>query len=109
MMATRSITPPRRGRWTWLAAVALVGVLSGVPQTHAQSSKPTEYQVKGVYLLNFGRFVARPGHTAAGGNPVNVCVLGQDPFGPSLDEIVAGEAINGVRVGVRRILRPQEA
>jgi hypothetical protein len=36
-------------------------------------------------------------------------VLGQDPFGPALDAVLAGETINGKAVLARRVLKPQDA
>jgi len=38
-----------------------------------------------------------------------ICVLGQDPFGPALDTIVAGETIGGKAVLAKRVLKPQDA
>jgi len=86
--------------WVFLAA-------GGLP---AQQPKPSEYQVKAAYLYNFGRFVKWPAGIAAGkGDSFAVCVLGQDPFGATLDAILAGEALDGKPVVIRRIAKPQEA
>jgi hypothetical protein len=38
-----------------------------------------------------------------------ICVLGTDPFGATLDEIVAGKVIDERPVAVRRILGPSES
>jgi len=65
--------------------------------------------VKAVYLYNFGRFVEWPGSAAAKANSFNVCVLGQDPFGPVLDSVLAGERIGGKNVVARRIENPQDS
>jgi hypothetical protein len=76
----------------------------------AQQSKPSEYQVKAAYLYNFGRFVKWPPGVAAGkGDSFLVCVLGRDPFGPILDSTLAGEALEGKPVAIRRIAREQDA
>src|SRR5882757_3777598 len=76
----------------------------------AQQAKPSEYQVKAAYLYNFGRFVKWPAGVAAGkGDSFPVCVLGRDPFGPILDSTLAGEALEGKPVALRRISKPQEA
>jgi hypothetical protein len=76
----------------------------------AQQAKPSEYQVKAAYLYNFGRFVKWPAGVAAGkGDSFPVCVLGRDPFGPILDSTLAGEALEGKPVVIRRITRPQDA
>jgi len=82
-------------------------VATGLP---AQQPKPSEYQVKAAYLYNFGRFVKWPARTATGkDDSFAVCVLGQDPFGQTLDSTLAGEALDGKPVEVRRISRPQQA
>jgi hypothetical protein len=68
---------------------------------------PTEYQVKAAYLYNFGRFVEWPLNTAPGGS-FTVCILGQDPFGPTLDSTLAGETISGKAIVAKRISTPKE-
>jgi hypothetical protein len=76
----------------------------------AQQTKPNEYQVKAAYLYNFARVVKWPAVIAAGkGDSFAVCVLGQDPFGSTLDSTLAGEALDGKPVVIRRIARPQDA
>src|SRR5467141_3012949 len=76
----------------------------------AQQPKPNEYQVKATYLYNFGRFVKWPGTVPVSkGDSFPVCVLGRDPFGPILDSTLAGEALEGKPVVIRRITRPQDA
>jgi hypothetical protein len=76
----------------------------------AQQPKPSEYQVKAAYLFNFGRFVKWPaGIAAVKGDSFAVCVLGLDPFGSTLDSTLAGEALDGKPVVIRRIARPQDA
>jgi hypothetical protein len=75
----------------------------------AQGAKPTDYDVKAVYLYNFGRFVEWPSSVTAKSDVFNVCILGQDPFGPALDAILAGETISGKNISAKRISTPQEA
>jgi hypothetical protein len=76
----------------------------------AQQAKPSEYQVKAAYLYNFGRFVKWPTGVAAGkGDAFPVCVFGRDPFGRILDSTLAGEALEGKPVAIRRIAREQDA
>lgn len=75
----------------------------------AQGLKPTDYDVKAVYLYNFGRFVEWPASAMTYGDSFNVCILGQDPFGRALDDTLAGENIGGRSVTAKRISTPQEA
>lgn len=74
-----------------------------------QKSRPSEYQVKAVYLYNFTRFVEWPPQAPAmRSSSFAICVLGRDPFGPALDATVAGESVGGKSVVARRISKPEE-
>ncbi len=65
--------------------------------------KPTEYQVKAAFLYNFAKFVDWPSGSASEKAPsFNLCVLGQDPFGPCLDDL-QGKIIRDKKVAIRRI------
>ena len=73
-------------------------------------AKPDEYQVKAAYLYNFGRFVEWPAKlTTANTGSFNICILGEDPFGPALDTTLAGEMIANQKVAARRISSLQES
>jgi hypothetical protein len=86
--------------------VAVIAVAASFGAS-AQNSKPQEYEVKATYLYNFARFVEWPAVAVeAKGNSFDVCVLGQDPFGPTLDAVVAGETIAGKAVAARRVSKP---
>ena len=75
----------------------------------AQHSKPTEYEVKATYLYNFSRFVEWPAKAAqAESASFAICVLGQDPFGPALNAILADETIAGRSVVAKRIPSTQD-
>jgi len=68
-------------------------------QTHS------EYDLKAAFLYNFARFVTWPDHSGTNGNHgdgrFEICVLGTDPFGPSLD-ILAGKRVGTSTVVVHR-------
>jgi YfiR/HmsC-like len=65
---------------------------------------PSEYEVKAAFLLNFTKFVDWPPAAFADANsPIALCVLGQDPFGQALDDMIEGEAVSGRKLMVRRI------
>jgi hypothetical protein len=84
-------------------------VLFAVSTLSAEQPKPSEYQVEAVYLLNFAKFVEWPAKATPPEEPFNICVLGQYPFGAALDKTIAGESIDGRKVVVQRISKPQEA
>ena len=108
-------TPPQRvtgGRPCHLSqfiALAVAWVLAGASCLHAQQANPTEYEVKAAYLYNFGKFVEWPAKVTAVSDFFSICVLGEDPFGSTFDATIAGESINGKKVVVKRITKPQDA
>jgi len=100
----------RRSRFLATFAGCCLACLTGAGSLTAQPPKPSQYQVKAAYLLNFGKFVewpAKPG--TASDEPFHICVLGKDPFGTSLDAALAGETINRAPLAARRIAKPQDA
>jgi hypothetical protein len=87
--------------------VALVLLFAGILLA---TSRPSEYEVKAVYLLNFGRFVTWPvQQETLPPDTFPICVLGQDPFGQALDNTLSGEKLGGISVAARRIQKPQDA
>ena len=78
------------------------------PIAGGQEAKPTEYEVEAAYLSNFGRFVEWPARQA-GSEAFNVCVFGQDPFGPLLDGALRGETIGSAPMVAKRLTGMEEA
>jgi hypothetical protein len=88
-----------------MTAAAFALLLPAVGSGAAQRPRVVtqEYDLKAVFLFNFTQFVEWPAESFAGpGTPIVIGVLGEDPFGASLDEIVAGEAIHDHPLVVRR-------
>jgi YfiR/HmsC-like len=70
----------------------------------ADAQASLEYEVKAAFLLNFAKFVEWPANAFSSPNsPLAICILGKDPFGRALDEIVRGERIGGHPAIVRRM------
>ncbi|HVU18285.1 MAG TPA: YfiR family protein [Candidatus Didemnitutus sp.] len=68
-----------------------------------------EYDIKAAFLYNFATFVEWPPQTfASEGGPIVIGVLGVDPFGSSLDEMVSGPRPNARALEVRRFNRLDE-
>lgn len=105
----RCVNCGRTCRLSQFMALAVAWVLVGASCLHAQQSNPTEYQVKAAYLYNFGKFVEWPAKVTAASDFFSICVLGEDPFGSTFDATIAGESINGKKVVVKRITKPQDA
>lgn len=91
-------------------AVVLAAVLSLAAALPGRAqAPPTEYEVKAVFLFNFSQFVDWPEAAFADGrSPLIIGVLGNDPFGATLDEIVRGETVNGRPLAVRRYQSPDQ-
>lgn len=75
----------------------------------APGHHPTEYQVKAVFLFHFTQFVEWP-DTAFDDRsaPLVIAVLGEDPFGSFLDEVVRDETVGGRPIVVRRYERAED-
>jgi hypothetical protein len=94
----------------WITAVVFAGGALAASGVYAQKLKPTDYEVKAVYLFNFARLVEWPSATEVSkSESFAICVLGQDPLGPALDSVVAGENIGGRAVTARRISKAQDS
>lgn len=82
------LIPKRRSRW-YLAAVSLV---CGLGSGGLLAQVANEYEVKAAFLCKFASFVDWPdGIPAAAGGHRCIGVVGDDPFGPVLDEVAAGK------------------
>jgi hypothetical protein len=103
----RIIAIPKCG-WFKFLAVLLWALLSS-PYMHAQKTKPTDYQVKAAYLINFARFVDWPDKLGMLQDPFTICIFGPDPFGRTLDTMLAGEKVAGRSVVAKRISTPQDS
>lgn len=70
-----------------------------------------EYEVKAAFLFNFTKFVQWPVTAFESAEaPFTICIVGDDPFGKTLDDIVQGESVNGHRITVQRLQAdPQNA
>ncbi|UII33179.1 YfiR family protein [Fulvivirga ulvae] len=62
----------------------------------AQKPIPREYQVKAAFLFNFTQFIEWPQNAfSTHDTPFTVGILGEDPFGVYLEEIVYNEKVEG--------------
>jgi hypothetical protein len=85
------------GRWSCLFCIWLV-LIPG--EARAQTK---EYQVKAAFLLNFAQFVEWPEAAFSGSDPpLRIGILGNDPFGPALEQILNGESIGNHKLTIRR-------
>ncbi len=100
--------PPTGGRLRLLLIACLMTVGAGYPAALGQSVN--EYQVKAAFLYNFAKFVEWPqGSFKGAADPITICVLGQDPFGPLLEDTVKGKTLDGRGFVVRHLSDVQQA
>jgi hypothetical protein len=93
--------------WIWLAGSG--GAI--IPRQAAAQAPPSqEYQVKAAFLFNFAQFITWPTNAFTEvQSPLVIGILGTDPFGSVLDEIVRGEKANGHPLVVQRYRQIEEA
>jgi YfiR/HmsC-like len=76
----------------------------------ALGQSASEYQVKAAFLYNFAKFVEWPAPSFKGLNdPINICVVGQNPFGSMLEDTVRGKTLEGRAFVVRNLPDVQQA
>ena len=90
-------------------ALAITSIVIAAPYLHAQKSGPTENEVKSAYLYNFGKFVEWPAKAASVGEFFSICVLGDNSFASTLETTIAGESINGKKMLVKHVAKPQDS
>ena len=89
-------------QWAWLILTTLSGLCVAPPCAAEEITAP-EYKVKAAFLYNFAKLVEWPSNAfASAQSPFVLGVLGTDPFGKSLDEVVAGKKVHGHPVVVTR-------
>jgi hypothetical protein len=104
----------RNRRWTTLGQrIACLGGLVwlgfATPAVAAEPAPSAEYQLKAVFLFNFAQFVEWPAHAFRDAKaPLVIGILGVDPFGPFLDQLVRGEKVGDRPLIVRRFRRTDD-
>jgi hypothetical protein len=77
--------------------------------SRAQETRFDEYQVKAAFLYNFAKFVEWPPATFANPqDPIGICIVGQSPFGLTLDDTVRGKKIGERAFAVRSVPDTQQ-
>ncbi len=80
--------------------------MSSLLLVQGESPRTSEYQLKAVFLFNFVQFVDWPPSATQDSQPsLLIGILGDDPFGTFLDEIVRGERLGARSIQVRRYRR----
>jgi hypothetical protein len=81
----------------WRMALLALALLSW-PFKLAQSVELSEYQLKAAFIYNFAVFTEWPAEV---GTPLNLCILGPDPFGDEINDL-QGKAVGNRTLAVLR-------
>jgi len=100
---------PCRWRWGLLnkmsSALLLLSALlfSSTPGWSAETGNYKEYQIKAAFLYNFTQFIEWPTNAfPEASTPLKIGILGTDPFGKTLDDLVRDEKVSGHPLAVVR-------
>jgi hypothetical protein len=93
-----------RWRWRHIGLIALVILLAGLGATpSAAALEASEAAIKAAFLYKFGFFVEWPDSAfAASDSPINLCIVGPDPFGAALDDAVKGKTVGNRPITLHR-------
>lgn len=87
--------------------LALSVSLSWAPEANAEASDasdPSEYLIKAGFIFNFAKFVEWPAPAfAQPDSPIVIGILGTDPFGTTIDQIVRDKKIGARGFVVKRL------
>ena len=91
--------------WSLFFLLLQFGPFSG----HLRGQAIKEYDLKAVFLYHLAQFVDWPPEAyPATDTPLVIGVLGQDPFGKALDEIIQNEVVKNRKLIVQRYRRLEE-
>lgn len=90
------------------AAAPVLAVLLMLVFASSALGSDLEYRVKAAFLYNFTKFVDWPDEVLQSADTVTICVVGEDPFGSSLDTTIRGKTTGSRTLSARRIRQPEE-
>ena len=68
-----------------------------------------ESEVKAVFLFNLTKFIVWPEEINDGAKTqFSIAILGTDPFGRNLDQVILSETVKGRRIGIRHYQKQEE-
>lgn len=91
------------------AGLAALGLAVFVLPLAAQT-RPSQYDVEGAYLLDFGKFTQLTAASQALRRATfDICILGRDPIGPTIDKLAGDETIDRRKVRIVRDINAAQA
>lgn len=93
------------GQLSWILGIRRFGaaIVLALGSATGQTAPVPEYQAKASFLLNIAQFVTWPSQSPDA--PLVIGILGDDPFGPYLDEAVRGQKVNERSIIIQRLRR----
>jgi hypothetical protein len=93
-----------------LWALLTVAAFWTVKSYSAEAEPVPEYNVKAAYLLLFARYAHWPEEVFPSADaPLLIAVIGEDPFGPILDETMRDQRVGSHPVQILRVQNPEAA
>lgn len=91
-------------RCKWLLALACLSLACARAVGGEASVEAGEYQIKAAFVYNLTKFADWPDASFASSNaPIVIGIVGQDPFGSALNDIVRGELVRHRRLVIKRL------
>ena len=92
-----------------VAVLVAVAWLAVVCPSQAQQRRFNDREVKAVFLFNFAQFTEWPPRAFSDPqSPIVIGILGEDPFGRALDDVVTGEAVRNRQLVIERLRRVED-
>ncbi|MCE5315086.1 MAG: YfiR family protein [Armatimonadota bacterium] len=83
--------------------------MSGPAFADSAKGGPSEYELKSAYIFNFVKFVEWPdGSFSDANSPIVIGILGDDPFGNTIDNAVANKTVNGRKLHIHRFKKASD-
>jgi hypothetical protein len=101
-----------RSGWRQSTALVLAALLSCTcaPEDRAQTEPSGEYQLKAAFLFNFAKFIDWPATSfSSPQSPFSICILGLDPFGHAMDDVLRDKSVDNRPVAISRFKNVAQA
>lgn len=99
---------PSSSPWRLLRLLPPALALLALPAPAA--APPSDVAVKAAFLTKFPAYVVWPAAVRPRpGAPLQICIVGGDPFGRLIDEAARGQQVDGHPLQVRRLSAPGQA
>jgi hypothetical protein len=92
----------------WRGAAALAGFLLLASMRCPAAAPPSDAELKAVLVFHLTQYVTWPASSTNQSREFLIGILGPDPLGPALDEVVKGEMVGGRPVRVVRRSRARD-